>query len=69
MKLRLEMYNKVYTIESEEDGFTDGEMKEMFSMLLVQAGYSPETIELADGGHYECEYKRSDDKDVIKQYE
>lgn len=34
------------------------ELKEQFSRLLVLAGFEPSVIDLADGGKYECTYKR-----------
>lgn len=50
------MYNNRYTYESNSDDHTANEMKEIFSRMLVQATFSPGVIDLADGGHFECEY-------------
>lgn len=56
MKITLEMYNNRYTYESDRNDYNANEMKEIFSRMLVQATFSPGVIDLADGGHFECEY-------------
>lgn len=56
MKITLEMYDSKYTYESDRDDYDANEMKEIFSRMLVQAAFSPSVIELAEGGHFECEY-------------
>lgn len=62
MKLSLEMYGMTYTVETKENDFSASEMKEIFSRLLVQAGYELDVIDLADGGHYEIKYIAVDER-------
>lgn len=57
MKITLEMYDHKYTFEAPQDDFGADELKEIFSRLMVQAGFSPSVLWLADGGYFECEYK------------
>lgn len=56
MRITLEMYDSKYTYESDRNDYNANELKEIFSRLLVQATFSPEVIEPAEGGYYECEY-------------
>lgn len=60
MKMTLELYGGTYSVEAKGDDFTADEMKEAFSRLLVSASYPPNVIELAEGGHFECEYKEDE---------
>lgn len=60
MKITLEIYDSTYMVESRNEDYNGKEMLEIFSKLLVQAGYPPNVIQLSDGGHYECEYKEAD---------
>lgn len=53
----LEMYGVKHTYESESEDYSAEELKEIFSRLMVQATYPPSIIDLAEGGHFECEYK------------
>lgn len=56
MKITLELYHTRYTVETvipELDEFNGEELKELFSRLMVVAGYSPSVIDLEDGGRYE----------------
>lgn len=57
MKITLELYDIKYTVEENRNDYTAGELKEIFSRLLVQASFSPSVIDPAEGGHYECDYK------------
>ena len=57
MKITLEAYGKKYTFESEMDDYNGDELKEIFTRMMVQAGFPPSVIECDDGGHFECEYK------------
>lgn len=66
MKLTLELYGKKITAEENGDGHTAQQLKELFSRLLVVAGYSPSVIEDQDGGRYEY---LEDDEIVIKSPE
>ncbi len=56
MKIILEMHDQKYMFESSQDDFSANEVKEIFSRLLVQATYPPDVIDLAEGGHFKCEY-------------
>lgn len=56
MKIVLEMYGSKYTYESDKNDYTANELKEIFSRMLVQATFSPNVIELAEGGRFKCEY-------------
>jgi hypothetical protein len=56
MKIVLEMYGSKYTYESDKNDYTANELKEIFSRMLVQATFSPNVIEPAEGGRYKCEY-------------
>lgn len=56
MKITLEINNEKFTYESTHEAFDASELKEIFSRMLVQATYPPDTIVLADGGHFECKY-------------
>lgn len=56
MKITLEAYKQTYTFEDKSDDYEADELKEIFSRLLVSAGYSPEVIDPRDGGRYECTY-------------
>lgn len=56
MKIVLEMYDSKYTYESDKNDYDASELKEIFSRMLVQATFSPEVIEPAEGGRFKCEY-------------
>ena len=60
MKITLEMYDHKYTFEAPQDDFGADELKEIFSRLMVQAGFAPNVIWLADGGHWKCEYEEEE---------
>lgn len=64
MKITLELYNEKYTAESEQNDYKGNELKEIFSRMMVLAGYPPSVIELDDGGRYEY---LSEDEVVIKK--
>lgn len=66
MKITLELYNEKYTAESEQNDYTGDELKEIFSRMMVLAGYSPSVIELDGGGRYEY---LSEDEAIIKKEE
>ena len=66
MKITLELHNEKYTAESEQNDYIGNELKEIFSRMMVLAGYSPSVIELDDGGRYEY---LSEDEVVIKKEE
>lgn len=66
MKLTLELYDKKITAEENSDEHTAQQLKELFSRLLVVAGYSPSVIEDQDGGRYEY---LEDDEVVVKSPE
>ena len=53
MKIILEMNNCRYTYESPYEDADSGTLKEMFSRLLVLAGFSPAVIDLEDEGSYQ----------------
>lgn len=50
-------YGITYKVEGIANDTSLHEWKEIFSRLLVQMGFTPEVIDLAEGGHYECDYK------------
>lgn len=56
MRLVLELHGIKHVYESDNEDYSAGEMKEIFSRMLVQATYPPSVIAPAEGGHYECEY-------------
>lgn len=60
MKIILKIFDSRIVYESDKDDYTANEMKEIFSRMLVQATYSPDVIEPAEGGHFECEYKEGE---------
>ena len=60
MKIVLELYGRKYIFESEQNDYNANELKEIFSRLLVQATFSPDVIEPAEGGHFECKYVEED---------
>ena len=66
MKLTFELYNTKYTVETESNDQRSNELKEIFSRVLVAAGYAPSVIDPQDGGHYEYV---GDDEIVIKKEE
>lgn len=51
MKLTLEMYDTVCSVETEQDDLDGYELKELFSRLMVVAGYPPCVIE-EEGGSW-----------------
>lgn len=57
MKITLELHDAKITYESPSDDYDASELKEIFSRMLVQVTFPPQVIDLADGGHYECEYR------------
>lgn len=60
MRITLEMHNNKYIYESDSEDYDANELKEIFSRMLVQATFSPDVIELAEGGHWKCEYKEDE---------
>lgn len=66
MKLILNLYNDTYTVEDDNNDMDSGELKELFSRLLVCAGFPPSVIDIADGGRYE--YVSEDEKVIKKKY-
>lgn len=68
MKIMFEHYHNRYTIETinpKQDDFDAAELKELFSRLLVCAGYGPSVIDVAEGGKYE--YVDPDYEVVVKR--
>lgn len=53
MKLTYEAYGTRYTVETDSDDHDAAELKEIFSKILVQAGFPPSVVELDDGGEYQ----------------
>lgn len=69
MKLTLELYDERYTVETinpKQNDFNGDEMKELFSRLLVVAGFGASVLELGEGGRYE--YVDNDEIVVKKEY-
>ena len=53
-RITLEIYGNSYSAELEGHNYDADELKDVFSKLLVPAGYSPNAIEDASkGGHWE----------------
>lgn len=54
MKLIFESYGTRYTVETNQDDYNSGELKEIFNRMLVQAGFPPNVVDnLENGGRYE----------------
>lgn len=70
MKITLELYDNRYTVETinpKQNDFNGEELKELFSRLMVAAGYSPSVIDLeSDSGGYEYV---GEDEIIIKKEE
>lgn len=49
MRITLRLYDAEYAIERKGEDMMADELKELFSRLLVVAGFSPKVIELEDG--------------------
>ena len=49
MRITLRLYDGEYTIEQSGEDASADELKELFSRLLVVAGFAPSVIELEDG--------------------
>lgn len=64
MKLIYENYGVRYTVETDSQDHTAGELKEIFSKILVQSGFSPNVIEAEDGGSYQYV---GDDEIVVRK--
>lgn len=60
MRITLEIDDSKIIYESGKSDYRANELKEIFSRMMVQATYSPDVIDPAEGGHYECEYKEDD---------
>ena len=67
MKIELEMYGATYIAEMQNDEMTGEDVMELFSRLLVTAGYPPSVIRLPDDdGHYEY---IAEDEEIVKRKE
>lgn len=54
MKMVLEMNDAAYSVEMRNDDMSGSDLIELFSRLMVVAGYPPSVIRLPeDEGHYE----------------
>lgn len=53
MKLTYEAYGIRYTVETDRDDHDGAELKEIFSKILVQAGFAPSVIDVEEGGEYQ----------------
>lgn len=63
MKITLEIYDKEYSVETNDEDYLGDELKEIFSRILVVAGYPPTVIDIDDGGRFEYV---ADDEKVVK---
>lgn len=61
MKITLEYGGAKMTYEEDFNGFTAGQLKEIFSRMLVQATFPPSVIDLSGGDKYVCTLKESED--------
>lgn len=67
MKMTLELYDQRYIVETlnpKQNDFDSGELKELFTRIMVMAGFGPSVLDPEDGGHYEYV---GDDEIVIKK--
>lgn len=64
MKIIFTSYNTIYSVETESDDYDGNELKEIFSRILVTAGFSPSVIEDPDGGSYQYV---SEDEIVVRR--
>lgn len=62
MRITLSLYGAEYTIERKGEDMMADELKELFSRLLVVAGFCPSVIELEDGKYGFID----DDEKVVK---
>jgi hypothetical protein len=53
MKITLENYNAKYIFEDNDNDHSASYIKDIFSRMLVVAGFSPSVIECIEGGSYE----------------
>ena len=56
IKISLEMHGKKYTVEGLAWDSSAEDLIEMFTKLLVVAGFSPSVIIPKGGGKYVCDY-------------
>ena len=69
MKMTLELYDTKYTVEDTKgrNDFDSGELKEIFTRLMVCAGFGPGVIDLQDDdGQYQ--YVGDDEIIIKKEY-
>lgn len=68
MKIELEMYGATYIAEMQNDDVTGDDLIELFSRLMVTAGYPPSVILLPgdDEGRYEY---IAEDEEIVKRKE
>lgn len=64
MKITFENYNIKYTLEDNNNDHNASYIKDVFSRLLVLAGFPPSVIDCIEGGRYEYV---DDDEIVIKK--
>lgn len=62
MRITLSLYGAEYTIEQSGEDSSANELKELFSRLLVVAGFCPSVIELEEGKYVFID----DDEMVVK---
>lgn len=61
MKITLEIYNAKYIFEDNNDEHDASYMKDIFSRMLVVAGFPPSVIDCIEGG----EYRYVDEDEII----
>lgn len=66
MKIAIRLHDAEYTVETPHDDYNSDELKEIFSQMMVAAGYPPTVIEIDEGGRFEYV---GDDEIVIKKEE
>ncbi len=67
MKITLELYDKTYSVEGASDDLMGNDIVELFTRLMVVAGFSPSIIRLPeDDGRYEYV---AEDEVVVKKDE
>lgn len=64
MKITFENYNIKYTFEDNNNEHNASYIKDVFSRMLVVAGFQPSVIDCIEGGRYEYV---DDDEIVIKK--
>lgn len=66
MKITFTFYDVTYSVETKSDDYESRELKEIFSRILVVAGFPPSIIDDPEGGSFQYV---AEDEIVIKRAE